>query len=172
MELLKMKVKDYGLKFNSLSNRPKTDMIVIHHTGNPTDDDLSAKEIHRSHLNQGWAGIGYHYVVRKDGNIEKGRPHWTMGSHAYGDNQHTIGIHFSGNFEKGSPTQEQIESGAVLLAKLGADYGLPMTSEYVVGHRDLIATACPGKNLYAELQTLRGKAIWYQRNYKIEEETK
>lgn len=164
---LKIEIKDYGLKFRSLSTRAKTDMMVIHHTGNPSDDDLSAKQIHQSHLNQGWSGIGYHYVIRKDGSIEKGRPHWTIASHAYGENSHTIGIHFSGNFEKGHPTSAQIESGALLLAKLGNDYGLTLDSKHVVGHRDLMATACPGKNLYAELQTLRGKGIWYQQNYKL-----
>lgn len=157
-------IKNYGLKFNSLTNRPKTDLIVIHHTGNPKDDDLSAKEIHQSHLNLGWAGIGYHYVIRKDGTIEEGRPHWTIGSHAYGENSRSIGIHFSGNFEIKSPTSEQIESGALLLAKLGLDYGLVLDKQHVVGHRDLMATACPGKNLYALLQTLRGKGIWYQQN--------
>lgn len=160
----KVAIKNDDLKFNSLTNRPKTDLIVIHHTGNPQDDDLSAKEIHQSHLNLGWAGIGYHYVIRKDGTIEEGRPHWTIGSHAYGENSRSIGIHFSGNFEIKSPTSEQIESGALLLAKLGLDYGLILDKNHVVGHRDLMATACPGKQLYALLQTLRGKGIWYQQN--------
>lgn len=160
----KVAIKNYDLKFNSLTNRPKTDLIVIHHTGNPKDDDLSAKEIHQSHLNLGWGGIGYHYVIRKDGTIEEGRPHWTIGSHAYGENSRSIGIHFSGNFEIKSPTSEQIESGALLLAKLGLDYGLVLDKNHVVGHRDLMATACPGKHLYALLQTLRGKGIWYQQN--------
>ena len=160
-----VKIKDYGLQFKGLTARTKTDKIVIHHTGNPTDDDLSAKQLHQSHVEvQKWAGIGYHYVIRKDGTIEQGRPDWAIGSHAYGDNNHTIGIHFCGNFEIASPTPRQIESGALLLAKLGLDYGLAMDQWKVVGHRDLIATACPGKNLYAMLQTLRGKAIWYQQN--------
>lgn len=159
-----VRIKNYHLNFNSLADRKKTDLIVIHHTGNPTDDDLSAKEIHQSHLNLGWAGIGYHYVIRKDGTIEEGRPHWTIGSHAYGENSRSIGIHFSGNFEQASPTPEQIESGALLVGKLGSDYGLELDEEHVVGHRDLMATACPGKNLYAVLQKIRGKGIWYQQN--------
>lgn len=164
MKMREVQIKDYGLKFNSLTNRSKTDMIVIHHTGNFIDDDCSAEQIHESHLNKGWVGIGYHYVIRKDGTIEQGRPHWTVGSHAYGENSHTIGIHFSGNFEKAKPTAKQIESGALLLAKLGLDYGLVLDEDHVVGHRDLMATACPGKNLYALLQDLRGKGIWYQQN--------
>ena len=60
-------VKEYDLDFTTLYARDDTDMIVIHHTGNPCDDDLSAEQIHTSHLMQGWSGIGYHYVIRKVG---------------------------------------------------------------------------------------------------------
>lgn len=70
----------------------------------------SAAEIDASHKGQGWTCIGYHYVIRKDGTVEQGRPHWTVGAHAYMQNSHTIGIHVCGNFEIGEPTSEQIES--------------------------------------------------------------
>lgn len=52
-----MKVKKYNLHFTELLKRDRTDLIVIHHTGNPVDDDLSAEQIHASHQEQGWAGI-------------------------------------------------------------------------------------------------------------------
>lgn len=100
----------------------------------------------------------------KDGTIEEGRPHWTIGAHAYGNNSHTIGIHVCGNFEIGQPTSKQIEATAMLLANVCDDYGLPIDPAHVVGHRDLDSTACPGTNLYDILQTIRGKAIWYQQN--------
>lgn len=157
-------IKKTYLNFSSLDNRPKTDKIVIHHTGNPTDDNLSAIAIHSSHQAQGWSGIGYHYVVRKDGTVEEGRPHWTIGAHAYGDNSHTIGIHVCGNFEIGQPTDAQIESLAMLISGLAYDYGLPINDQTVVAHRDLMPTACCGKNLYEQLDTVRGKANWYQQN--------
>lgn len=157
-------IKKTYLNFSSLDNRPKTDKIVIHHTGNPTDDNLSAIAIHSSHQAQGWSGIGYHYVVRKDGTVEEGRPHWTIGAHAYGDNNHTIGIHVCGNFEIGQPTDAQIESLAMLISGLAYDYGLPINDQTVVAHRDLMPTACCGKNLYEQLDTVRGKANWYQQN--------
>lgn len=160
----RVNVKDTGLSFGELSNRPATDKIVIHHTGNPYDDDLSAAEIHASHRAQGWSGIGYHYVVRKDGAVEEGRPHWTIGAHAYGHNSHTIGIHVCGNFELAEPTDAQIESLAMLLATVCHDYGLPIDEDHVVGHRDLMPTACPGANLYALLPDVRGKANWYAQN--------
>ncbi|WP_295165142.1 peptidoglycan recognition protein family protein, partial [Selenomonas sp. F0473] len=121
-------------------------------------------EIHASHRAQGWAGIGYHYVVRKDGTVEAGRPHWTIGAHAYGENGHTIGIHVCGNFEIAEPTDAQIESLAMLLANLCTDYGLPIDDDHVSGHCELMPTACPGMNLYVLLPYVRGKANWYAQN--------
>ncbi len=155
---------DYDLDFNSLSQRYTTDMIVIHHTGDEVDDDLSAEQIHDIHQAQGWAGIGYHYVIRKNGQIEIGRPDWAIGSHAYGENYHTIGVHVCGNFEIAEPTQAQIESLAYLIGWLCDEYGLK-PREDVVAHRDLMATACCGENLYNQLDTVLGKAIWYQQHY-------
>ena len=155
---------DYGLQFKSLVPREYTDMIVIHHTGNSSDDDLSAADIHAIHQAQGWSGIGYHFVIRKDGTVEVGRPLDYLGAHAYGENNHTIGIHVCGNFELVSPTDAQIESLAKLIADLTEIYSLQNTSDYVVGHRDLMPTACPGQNLYMELPTVLGKAEWYRVN--------
>lgn len=165
---MKVNIKQTGLayEYSDLSSRSSTDQIVIHHTGNPKDDDCSAWELNESHKAQGWACIGYHYVIRKDGTIEEGRPHWTVGAHAYGENSHTIGIHVCGNFENAELTAPQIEALSMLVGKLCEDYGLPVTDKYVVGHCDLMATACPGRNLYHMLDTIRGKAIWYQHNQK------
>ena len=146
---------------NQLTTRSVTDQIVIHHTGNVVDDDLSAAEIDASHKGQGWTCIGYHYVIRKDGTVEQGRPHWTIGAHAYGHNSHTIGVHVCGNFEEAEPTDEQIESTAMLLANLCTDYGLPIDRDHIVGHRELMATACPGRNLYEMMDTVVGKANFY-----------
>ena len=163
--MLKPTFADCGLDFKYLEPRDVTDQIVIHHTGNPTDDDLSAEEIHESHLAQGWSGIGYHFVIRKDGTIELGRPMDTIGAHAYGENSHTVGIHVCGNFDLVSPTQAQVESLSYLVGWVAEYYGITPDYMHVVGHRDLMPTACPGDNLYNLLQTIRGKAIWYQQNY-------
>lgn len=164
MREIRYKIPNLHYDYDLLEQRRKTDMIVVHHTGNPKNDDLSAVEINASHQLQGWTCIGYHYVIRKDGTIEVGRPHWTVGAHAYGENNHTIGIHVCGNFNIASPTPEQIESTSLLIAQLCLDYGLPVDSDHVVGHSELMATACPGKALFSKLQTIRGKALWYQQN--------
>ena len=161
MERIHLKETYLDIDYNRLSNRSETDQVVIHHTGNPTDDDLSVVEINASHQARGWSCIGYHYVIRKDGTVEVGRPHWTVGAHAYGHNSHTIGVHVCGNFEIGEPTSEQIESLAMLLANLCTDYGLTIDRDHIVGHRELMSTACPGRNLFSQLDTIVGKANFY-----------
>lgn len=159
---MSIEIKETNLDFSSLSERSYTDMIVIHHTG-CNDIDASAEQIHGWHLGNGWAGIGYHYVIRKDGTIERGRPEWAIGSHAYGENSHTIGIHLSGDFEQAHPTSEQVEKCAMLIADICERYGLPINRETVVGHGELMATSCPGVNVQSLLDdgTLTGKAVWY-----------
>ena len=163
-------IVETNLAFGNLQERSVTDMIVIHHTGNPTDRDITAAEIHQSHLAIDMSGIGYHYVVRKDGTVERGRPDWAVGGHAYGENWHTIGIHLSGNFEIGTPTEAQIEKAAMLLATICADYGIPIDRAHIVGHRELMATACPGANLFARLDEIVGKANWYANEFSKNEQ--
>ena len=154
--------KDYNLQFDSLTQRDSTTRIVIHHTGNPTNDDLSAEQIHRSHQNMGWAGIGYHFVVRKDGTVELGRPVDCIGAHAEGFNYCSIGVHVCGNFDLAEPTEAQINALPMLLADICDAYGLTASDSVVMGHRDLMATECPGNNLYKQLDTIRGNAEWYR----------
>ncbi len=160
--MIRAKIVETDLDFESLAEREETDMVVIHHTGE-ADIDATAEQIHEWHQNNGWAGIGYHYVVRKNGTIERGRPEWAVGSHAYGENYHTIGIHFSGDFMEAEPTSKQIESGALLIANICMDYGIPIDRDHIVGHGELMGTSCPGTNLQALLDdgTLTGKANWY-----------
>ena len=163
--LYTVNIEDTGIKWDEddLVERDTTDMIVIHHTGSP-DMDACAEQINQWHLNNGWAGIGYHYVIRKDGTIEAGRPEWAVGAHAEGDNSHSIGIHLSGDFSEVEPTDEQVEKCAMLIAYLCDKYGIEINRDNVVGHGELMATDCPGDNLQALLDdgTITGKANWYR----------
>jgi N-acetylmuramoyl-L-alanine amidase len=158
-----LQVKETNLDFGYMNRQHEINQIVIHHVGDPPRD-VSAEEIHGWHQANGWAGIGYHYVVRRDGTIERGRPEEYVGAHAQGFNTGSIGINFAGNMETMEPTLDQIESGAQLIADICTRHNITPTAETVVGHRDLMPTDCPGQNLYDILQTLRGKAIWYQQN--------
>ena len=155
-------VRQTHLSFGALENRFVTDCIVVHHIGMATNDDVSAETVHQWHLNNGWSGIGYHFLIRKDGTIEQGRPLGTVGAHVYGENRHTVGINLAGNFEMGTPTEAQESSAARLIAALCTVYQLdPLWQGTVKGHRDLNATACPGRYLYADLPDIVEQARIY-----------
>ena len=165
MTMERVNVVDRHLDYdrNSLIERPYTDMIVVHNTGNPTDDDVDAVWVNSVHQNANdWIAIGYNYLIRKNGIVEEGRPHWAMGAHAQGYNKHTIGICLSGNFMIGDPTTAQIESLAMLLANLCADYNIPIDRKHIIGHREVNDTDCPGDNLYNMLDDIVGKANFYR----------
>ena len=164
-------VRQTHLTFGALENRLVTDCIVVHHIGMPNNDDVSAETVHEWHLNQGWAGIGYHFLIRKDGTIEQGRPLGTVGAHVYGENRHTVGINLAGNFELGDPTEAQTAAAARLIASLCTVYQLdPRWQGTVKGHRDLNATACPGRYLYAQLPDIVQQARLYYASEEMQTE--
>lgn len=67
------------------------DTHIIHCSASPDDMDIGVKEIRQWHEQRGWSDIGYHFVIRRDGTIELGRPIEIMGAHAYGHNRDSIG---------------------------------------------------------------------------------
>lgn len=144
--------------FTEYKDRKATEFIVIHHTGFPgVDKDSTAAAIHKYHQeHNGWAGIGYHYLIRKDGMIEQGRQPVKVGAHAQDNNETSIGVCLAGNFEIGKPTEQQMAAVKELCYWLCRKYGLDSRKKgVIVGHRDLNDTACPGKNLYKRLGEIR-----------------
>ena len=173
MERVNIVDKHLYYDYNRLEDRSVTDGIVIHHTGNGEDCDPDSVQINQWHQNRNnWACIGYHYVIRKDGTVEQGRPHWTIGAHCQGDNYHTIGIHFSGDFMADRhPTEAQLVSGAQLIANICTDYGIPIDADHIKGHCDYMSTDCPGNNLYSKLPELIGNANFYANQPDTPQET-
>lgn len=57
-----MKIIETNLKFKQMDTRKSTNRIILHHAA---AINCSAEDIHRWHLNNGWAGAGYHFLVRK-----------------------------------------------------------------------------------------------------------
>lgn len=129
--------KTYTLN-GGLTKRTKTDMIILHHACYNGD----VEGIDRIHKNKDWTCIGYHFYVRKDGSIYRGRKEDTVGAHAYGSNTTSIGICAEGNFETDVMSAEQKNSIIELVGYLKGKYGISK----VIKHSDVCATACPGKN--------------------------
>lgn len=134
-----MNIVETNLKFGSLSKRSKTTRIILH---NADASKCSAQDIHRWHKERGWAGMGYHFLVRKDGTIERGRPENTVGAHATGCNSDSIGICFEGAFMTERMGQVQISAGKELIAYLKSKYGISKVQK----HKDVNPTNCPGVN--------------------------
>lgn len=135
-----MQIVNPNLKFTGpLTLRRKTERIIIHHSATP--GDVSAATIHQWHLGNGWKGIGYHYVIRTFGLIEIGRPENTIGSHSgSAGNSNGIGVCVAGNFMNSKPTEEQFQACVELVRDIYSRYGALV----IQGHRDVMATACPG----------------------------
>lgn len=128
-----------GLSFGPLSPRRSTQRIIVHHSASP---DVSAATIHGWHIAQGWSGIGYHFVIRQNGNIEAGRPVDTIGAHSGPQgNGDSIGICLAGNFMESSPIDQQLQSLIQLVVYLRELY---KSNLEVMRHKDVAATACPG----------------------------
>ena len=133
---------DTNLQFNSnITKRSleKIKRIILHHSGVTVLQTVET--IHNYHKNtNGWAGIGYHFYVRKDGSIYKGRDVEFVGAHASGSNSDSIGICFEGNFNEETMNDAQKQAGKELVAYLKNKYNI----NTVQAHRDVCATSCPG----------------------------
>ncbi len=113
--------------------------IILHHAAAV---NCSADDIHRWHLNKGWSGIGYNFLVRKDGSVYECRPMQYVPAHATGHNTYSIGICFEGNFEVETMSEAQMKAGAELVAYLKEKYNISLVQK----HKDVQSTACPGAN--------------------------
>ena len=146
-----MNIIETNLKFGALTNRKSTSRIILHHA---EASHCTAADIHRWHLNNGWAGAGYHFLVRKDGSIYRLRPENKVGSHAKGANSNSIGICFEGAYMTETMPDEQKEAGKELVAYLKEKYGISKVQR----HSDVYPTSCPGTNFpFDEIAGASGK---------------
>ena len=73
-----MQIIETNLPTNgSFKRRNSTDEIILHHA---EASRASVEEVNRWHLERGWTGIGYHFYIRKDGKVYRGRPEWAVGA--------------------------------------------------------------------------------------------
>ena len=117
----------------------KISLIVIHCSAVRPDQSSSAVQIDMWHRQRGFhLGIGYHYVIRRNGEIEEGRPEYMVGAHCVNHNSHSIGVCYEGGLDiRGQPadtrTEEQRKAMRRLLEELHGRYPRAL----IVGHHDL-----------------------------------
>lgn len=147
-----------------------SDLIIHHSAGPQTQTPLAIDQEHR---NEGWAMIGYNYVVGADGTVYAGRPVDVVPSAAYGRNTESINVCLLGNYQpgtdgyNGNPPSPQISALKQFSIFLHQKY--PQISR-TIGHRDIApmffpqdegdySTACPGQSLYVLLKEIRSSTL-------------
>lgn len=131
------------------------DTVIVHCSATPPGRDIGVKEIRDWHVNDnGWSDIGYHYVIRRDGTLEIGRPIHRAGAHTKGHNEGSIGICLVGGTRSYTQTHKrepefnftyrQLHKLLVLITDAKSQYDI----KRVAGHRDFDdGKACPCFNV-------------------------
>ena len=134
----------------------KINEIIVHCAATREGRDFTVEDITRWHKARGFATIGYHYVIYRDGSIHEGRPLEQIGAHCVGHNKHSIGICYiggcasDGKTPKDTRTPEQKEALLALLRRLKARF----PNATIHGHRDFAAKACPSYDAFREYRQL------------------
>lgn len=135
--------------------------IVIHCADTPNHLYFDIDDIDRWHKEKGWSGCGYHFVITRDGKVQKGRPldkdKWLekdeIGAHAYGFNSSSVGICLIGGKNKnGEPDLEMtmVQDGTLwrLLETLIEQF----PSADIIPHSEISPKSCPNFNLHKWLE--------------------
>jgi N-acetylmuramoyl-L-alanine amidase len=128
--------------------------IIIHHTATSRDKTkvTSIDNNHKKRWNkrsQLGSYIGYHFLILGSGDVFQARKVGEEGMHTVGYNN-DIGICLTGNFEKESPSKEQLSSLWQTIKRLENDFSI----DGIFLHKDFSRTLCPGKNLEKKV------AVW------------
>ena len=136
-------------------------LIVVHCSAVRPNQTSSAADINNWHKDRGFKCIGYHYVIRRNGEIEPGRPEWMIGAHCLHHNRHSIGVCYEGGLDiRGQPADTRTAEQKAAMRQLLEDLHRRYPRAMIVGHRDLNpAKKCPGfpdvAKEYADLQPRR-----------------
>ena len=116
----------------------KIDLLVIHCSATRADRCYTEYDLTTDHLRRGFSGAGYHFYIRKNGDIKSTRPIEKVGAHCRGFNKESIGICYEGGLDcmgqpKDTRTCWQKHSLRVLILTLLKEY----LDCRICGHRDL-----------------------------------
>ncbi|MBT2395272.1 peptidoglycan-binding protein [Streptomyces sp. ISL-100] len=129
----------------SLSRR--TEFFVHYDGGTPiTRTGYSImRAIEAEHMGQGWAGVGYNFVVDQQGNVYEGRGWSLQGAHCPNHNVSGIGVQIAAGGSQ-EPSAKALAACRALYEEACKKTGRSLAKR---GHKDGFATACPGTKLYA-----------------------
>jgi hypothetical protein len=126
--------------------------LVVHHSAFHIATDETMRSIQDLHMDRnGWADVGYHYGIDRDGVIYEGRDVRVRGASVAGHNTGTMGVVVMGRFDEEEPLQAQLTALQTLVNALAKLY--PLT--HLAGHNEFNSnTTCPGEFLARYLDAL------------------
>ncbi|QBZ69007.1 N-acetylmuramoyl-L-alanine amidase [Shigella phage VB_Ship_A7] len=134
--------------------RAVTEAIFVHCSATKASMNVGLREIRQWHKEQGWLDVGYHFIIRRDGTIEEGRPVDVVGSHVKDWNSKSVGVCLVGGIDdkgkfEANFTPAQMQSLKEKLADLKDMY----PDAEIKAHHDVAPKACPSFNLSRWLKT-------------------
>ncbi|OAM52903.1 lysozyme [Methylovorus sp. MM2] len=120
--------------------------LAVHCSATQTKTDLTAADIDVMHRKRGFLKIGYHFVIRRNGTVEKGRDLTEVGAHVEGYNSQSLGICLVGGVDKDlKPENNFTPAQFNALSALLKDLSLKFPKATVQGHRDFpnVKKDCP-----------------------------
>ncbi|MFO0596504.1 MAG: peptidoglycan recognition family protein [Myxococcaceae bacterium] len=135
--------------------------IVVHHVGGDVSDSYGWLQSYQRELrvNRGWCDLMYHFGVDEQGRIFEMVATGVQGAHATNANLRTVGIVLMGDYTDRLPSAAQIASLQKLFVALNQVYGISIDRSSIVGHRQVMQTACPGNLAYPHLDEWVAGAI-------------
>ena len=120
-------------------------LIVIHCSATRCDRSYTEHDLTTDHLRRGFSGAGYHYYIRRNGDIKTLRPMAQPGAHVRGYNAHSLGICYEGGLDaNGKPADTRTEAQRKALKSLVERMHRLFPKALIVGHHDLNPRkACP-----------------------------
>ena len=143
-------------KLQVIVNKRDITEIIIHCTATPEGKDYTVDTIRQWHKAQGWSDIGYHWVIYRDGSINKGRDESIVGAHCTGHNTKSIGVCYVGGLASDgkTPKDTRTEAQKVALIKLLKELKIRYPKARIYSHGNFAAKACPSFNATTEYKNI------------------
>ena len=132
-------------------------LIIIHCSAVKPLQQSGVREIDGWHRAKGWKSCGYHYVIRRDGTVEVGRPVEEVGAHCLNRNRHSIGICYEGGLDaEGRPADTRTEAQKKALRELLQQLHAQFPRAIIAGHNVFNPMkACPCFNALDEYRDMQ-----------------
>lgn len=142
-------------KLNVKNNRIIKE-IIVHCSATPEGKDFTVLDIKKWHLERGFSDIGYHYVIYRDGSINKGRDESKIGAHCTGHNSYSIGVCYVGGVAKDGKTAKDTRTDAQKKSLLSLLRNLKMKypQASIHSHKDYAQKACPSFDATKEYSSI------------------